>query len=194
MTLLDEIAKTRADLQRAELGLTAALDIIFKVRDDLESWERSLAPHNDPRWLLFPLDIAWPVSGEFGITYTIGGVTWQHEGIDIACPTRCGVRACASGVVKFAGTWRGYGNYVQLDHQHGGATWRTAYGHLDRIDVVPGQAVIAHDTLGSSGATGNVTGAHLHLTVWDPASTFQPVGCTAYLRGVRNPRECVQWP
>jgi murein DD-endopeptidase MepM/ murein hydrolase activator NlpD len=193
-TVLEKLGQIKEEIGQAELSQDDALAIIKRIRDDIEQLEADLSPHTDPRWLLFPLDITWPVSGEFLMMYTIGGITWQHEGIDLACPVGCGVRACASGVVTFAGVKAGYGKFVTVEHQHNAGAWKTGYAHLSVIDCIVGQAMIAHQCLGLSGATGNVSGAHLHLTVWSPDSMFKPVGCTEYLRGVVNPRDWVMWP
>jgi len=101
MTLLDEIAQTRADLQRAELGLTAALDIIFHVRDDLESWERGLAQPID-RWLRYPLPIAYPITSQFHDPPIPGVRDTVHEGVDFGCPAGVAVLAGYGGRVVTA--------------------------------------------------------------------------------------------
>jgi len=61
------------------------------------------------------------------------------------------------------GTWN-TGNYVLIDGPGGGSEW---YGHLETIRVAPGDKVSAGDLLGTMGDSGNVTGIHLHLEMWN---------------------------
>jgi len=149
----------------------------------------------DPHWLEYPLDRLAPVSGEFGVMYTIGGKTWQHEGIDFSIASGNPVRACAVGKIVYAGFHpNGYGNYVRIEHEHEGEVWWTAYAHLSLISVKRETRVRSEELIGLTGATGNVTGAHLHLTVQRAGCTFKPDGCAETLRGVVNPRNWVKWP
>lgn len=83
-----------------------------------------------------------------------------HTGVDIAAPPGTPVRAPAAGVVlETRSADPVFGSAVELAHPGG---WRTLYAHLSRVDVAPGQQLRAGDRLGLSGATGYVTGPHLH--------------------------------
>ena len=84
----------------------------------------------------------------------------MHEGIDIGAGTGTPIYAAASGVVSFAGTMGGYGNLTLIDHGQGIVS---ASAHQSRIGVAVGQRVAAGQVIGAVGATGNVTGAHLHF-------------------------------
>lgn len=87
--------------------------------------------------------------------------TWrQHNGIDFAAPSGTPVRTVGDGVVDFAGTQSGYGNIVIVTHPN---KQQTAYAHLSRIDVRPGQSLEQGQTLGAVGSTGWATGPHLHF-------------------------------
>lgn len=106
----------------------------------------------------------WPFSGPFtsvfGTRRQYGNVTSSfHAGLDIDGETGDPIHAAADGVVVLAETLQVRGNAVILDH---GAGVLSGYYHLDSIAVTPGQSVRRGDFLGEMGATGLVTGSHLH--------------------------------
>jgi murein DD-endopeptidase MepM/ murein hydrolase activator NlpD len=82
-----------------------------------------------------------------------------HSGTDLSAPQGTPVQAAAGGVVALADDHYFSGRIVVLDH--GGGIY-TAYAHLSQIDVAAGDSVRAGQTIGRVGATGRVTGAHLH--------------------------------
>lgn len=85
-----------------------------------------------------------------------------HTGLDFAAPTGTPVKAVHSGTVKSAGYSGSYGYRTVLELDDGTEVW---YCHQSSMDVVAGQKVTTGQTIGRVGATGNVTGAHLHLEV-----------------------------
>ncbi len=90
-----------------------------------------------------------------------------HKGMDFRSPTGTVVRASNSGVVVLARRLYYEGNCVVIDH---GLGLYTLSMHFSRIDVHEGQRVVVGDKLGLSGATGRVTGPHLHWAVrWEGA-------------------------
>ena len=110
----------------------------------------------------------WPVtgriSGVFGSQRILNGEPKRpHSGVDVARPTGTPVRAPADGVITLAETGMYFeGGLVFLDHGH----WvESAFLHLSRVDVEPGQAVKKGDIIGAIGATGRATGPHLHWSV-----------------------------
>ncbi len=109
---------------------------------------------------LFTWPVAGPTTSAFGTRRGYGaGVTSYHEGIDIGGETGELIHAPAAGVVVLADRLQVRGNAVILDH---GAGVLTGYYHMDQIVVQVGQKVNRGDLLGYMGATGLVTGPHLH--------------------------------
>ncbi len=120
----------------------------------------------------------------YTITSTFGqaGAYWSsgyHTGLDFAAPTGTPIKAVHSGTITEAG-WNGsYGYKTVLTLDDGTEIW---YAHQSSIGVSVGQKVSTGDVIGRVGATGNVTGAHLHLEVHTGGST-NGVDPLAWLRG-----------
>lgn len=114
--------------------------------------------------------LLWPAVGAYSISSGYGyrnfGDGW-HGGVDIVRPggsTGCTVVAAESGTVTFAGWYGSGGNTVIINHG-GGLT--TMYCHMRNgsLRVYSGQRVVRGQAVGQIGATGYVTGAHLHFEV-----------------------------
>lgn len=107
----------------------------------------------------------------------------MHRGTDLAKPTGSPIHAAHAGVVRSSG-WRfgGYGISVVIDHGNG---VYTHYAHMSRSLVSVGERVKAGQTIGRVGATGDVTGPHLHFEVW--RGWFAQVAPTPFMRahGIR---------
>ena len=85
-----------------------------------------------------------------------------HRGTDFHAPSGTPVVAANDGVVIIAQGMFYEGNLVVVDH---GQQFSTLYMHLSKIEVKVGDRVHKGERLGVSGATGRVTGPHLHLEV-----------------------------
>lgn len=111
----------------------------------------------------------WPTGGTITQRFA-----WYHKGIDIANNSAPAILAADSGRVIVAG-WvdnYGFGNRVVIDHGNG---FRTLYGHLSQVWVVPGQTVNRGDAVGKMGTTGRSTGIHLHFEVTQNGTYLNPL-------------------
>lgn len=97
-----------------------------------------------------------------------------HKGLDYNANLGTPVRAAAPGKVIRAGTWGTYGRIVVIDH---GLGVETRYAHLHRVHVKRGDFVAAGARIGRVGATGRVTGAHLHFEVRILDAAIDPKLC-----------------
>lgn len=123
-----------------------------------------------------------PVSGPLGTAYGVAGSHWStghHTGQDFPVATGTSIKAISSGTVVSAGPGGAYGNQVVIRHADGKFS---QYAHLSSVAVSSGQTVSAGQQIGRSGATGNVTGPHLHFEVRTGPGFGSDINPLAYLR------------
>ncbi|MFF3942575.1 M23 family metallopeptidase [Streptomyces phaeofaciens] len=124
-----------------------------------------------------------PISGSYVSTgYQASSSLWSsgsHTGVDFHAASGTTVHAVGLGTVVEAGWGGAYGNQVVIKMNDG--TY-TQYGHLSSIGVSVGQQVTPGQQIGLSGATGNVTGAHLHFEARTTAEYGSDMDPVAYLR------------
>ncbi|MGW2180514.1 M23 family metallopeptidase [Streptomyces sp. NPDC001732] len=124
---------------------------------------------------------AHPVPGNHTTAYRASGANWSsgsHTGIDFPVSTGTSVKSITSGTVVTAGWGGAYGNQVVVKHADGRYS---QYGHLSSISVSAGQTVGTGQQVGLSGATGNVTGPHLHFEVRTGPGYGSDIDPIAYL-------------
>lgn len=100
-------------------------------------------------------------------------ISRPHKGIDIAARVGEPILAAARGRVIFAGNrGNGYGNMVEIDHGYG---YVTRYAHASRLHVRSGQSVDRGFRIADVGATGLVSGPHLHYEVEQNGRQVDPL-------------------
>lgn len=137
----------------------------FSHEEETAEWSGRFEP---------PIDST--VSEGFGTRRTFNGkLASIHRGLDYHAAPGTPILASNSGEVVLARQLFYEGNCVIIDHGFG---FSTIYMHFSRLDVTEGQKVKKGQELGLSGATGRVTGPHLHVAVrWqgeylDPAQLW----------------------
>ncbi|MBC7958354.1 MAG: peptidoglycan DD-metalloendopeptidase family protein [Vallitaleaceae bacterium] len=130
---------------------------------------------------LIPYWDAYPTGSPLSYTETSSSYGWRrdpingrnayHTGLDLEA-RYVPVYATGKGVVESAEYMSGYGNAVIIDHGYG---YKTMYAHLSKFAVEPGDTVNRGDQVAVSGATGRVTGAHLHYEVLYLGETQDPL-------------------
>lgn len=127
---------------------------------------------------------AWnlPADAPAGTPYHQRGPMWSsgyHTGIDFVVPVGTPIKAIGAGTVVTAGPGGAYGNQVVLRHPDGKFS---QYAHLSRLDVSTGQKIQGGTQIGLSGATGNVSGPHLHFEIRTGPAYGSDISPIPYLR------------
>ncbi len=134
-------------------------------------YERFSEQPGSPQPFILPVD--GPMSSSFGRRRVLNGQPRApHSGLDIAAVEGTPIISPAAGVVTLTGDFYFNGNTVFVDHGQGLISMMC---HLSSIDVAEGQRVERGELLGLVGATGRVTGAHLHWSVSMNGNRVDPV-------------------
>lgn len=187
-------ASGRADTVRAEIALPPLpppkeqLDVASKFGQPLDSalearvareveiaHEIGRKSHETPRLWSAPFARPRPsaITSRFGAGRTFNGrVTSRHLGVDLRGAAGAPVRAANRGVVAATDTFYLGGRIVYIDHGQGIVT---AYMHLSKFLVAVGDTVVRGQRIGLVGATGRVTGPHLHWAARYGSLTVNPL-------------------
>lgn len=151
---LPRVSQPSAEFQRRRAPELAQIAAARDKATDAQGWRQRFV---------------WPatgrISGLFGSQRIYAGEPGAyHSGVDVARPTGTPVVAPADGVVILAAStpFTLEGNLLMIDH---GMGLNSAFLHLSRIDVKPGDRVAQGQVVGAIGATGRATGPHLHWSM-----------------------------
>lgn len=148
---LPRFAQPSAEFQARRPGELAQINAARRVMVNSDGWRQAFI---------------WPargrISGVFGSQRIYAGEPGApHNGVDVAGGAGAPVYAPANGVVTLAAEspFTLEGNLLMIDH---GGGLNSAFLHLSRIDVKPGDVIRQGQLIGAIGATGRATGPHLH--------------------------------
>lgn len=118
----------------------------------------------------------WPVNGQIVSRFgdrsdPLSGEGGFHAGVDLQASMGTPVHAAADGIVSAAQFANRYGRAILIDHGNG---MTTLYAHLSGFEVVPGEEVRRGQLIGHSGASGRVSGPHLHFEVRQGGTPVNP--------------------
>jgi len=187
-----QVSYTIESKQYAEQHLKVPQRTVDLSKDDLARYERERARQSE---VIATFSEHWPSalrmraptpgvrSSSFGLRRVFNGqARAPHGGMDIAAAAGTPVVAPAAGRVIDTGDYFFNGNTVWIDH---GAGLLSMLCHLSAIDVRPGDAVESGQRVGAVGATGRVTGAHLH---WSLSLNRTMVDPELFVRDDESPR------
>ncbi|MET9480944.1 peptidoglycan DD-metalloendopeptidase family protein [Streptomyces sp. NPDC006638] len=121
-----------------------------------------------------------PVNVPYGTPFGKSGSMWssgRHTGLDFPAAIGTAIKAVADGTVSMAQNGGPYGKHVMVNHGGGLAS---LYAHMSSMAATVGDAVQQGNQIGKVGATGNVTGPHLHLEARKNGVSVDPM---TYLTG-----------
>lgn len=154
----DHVVAQRMSRERAE--------VTQRLNEQSAERSRELAAN---RWVL-PLS-TYRLTGQFGASSSLWSSS--HTGLDFAAPAGTPIRSVSRGVVSESGSAGAYGLRTVVQATDGTELW---YCHQQATLVSSGDTIAAGEQIGEVGATGNVTGPHLHLEIRPSgASPVDPV-------------------
>ena len=184
--VLEELNQNVEEVNRQ---LEAEDEAAAAIQADIEKKQAELEAQRQQQNVTLPVSstgFQWPLpASNLKLTsasgYRIHPVTHvphSHTGIDVSATTGTPITAAKSGQViiseKGTGSTWSYGEYVVIDHGDGTTT---LYAHMSYRAVSEGQIVTQGQYIGDVGATGNVTGPHLHFEVRKNGQRVDPEEC-----------------
>lgn len=164
-----EAAPTPAEVAYAQEVQSFDVDLVNTVAPVLRDGF-DVVSYSVVQW---PVPSSTPVSSGYGGRYApCAGCSTDHDGVDLTPGLGAPIAAMADGIVVEVGNPSGgLGVYSMVEHVINGVGYTSVYGHmqLGSLRVRVGDSVVAGQMLGTVGSTGQSTGPHLHLELWDAA-------------------------
>ena len=177
-TLKNEKDAQVASLSEEEQSLQAEIDELASyessIRSEIQRMKEEYDKKNSGGGTNSNTDTSsfgfgWPVTNNrIGTGYGVSGSYWSsgyHTGVDFPVGSGTPVYAVGDGQVFDTGYNSAYGNFVEIYH---GNNVYSFYAHASSVNVRKGQTVTKGQQIMLSGASGNVTGAHLHFEIRTP--------------------------
>lgn len=145
-----------------------------RIKKDREKVRRTLSAYLPERFWTVPFErpVQGGVSSLFGMKRVFNGEPRSvHRGLDLRGAQGTPILACADGVVALADNLYFSGNVVYINHGEGVFS---AYLHMSEVKVTVGERVRKGQVVGLVGATGRVTGPHLHLSLIVQGQSVDP--------------------
>ena len=161
-------------------------DALRRIQDEAALLTRLWVSSPSHLWKdTFRAPVREPATSAFGSRSVFNGEERNpHSGADFPSPTGTPIAAPGAGRVVFAGNLYFTGNSVVVDHGGGVVS---LFAHLSSIAAAKGDFVEEGQIIGRVGATGRVTGAHLHWSVRANGARVDPLSLLAVLGGSAAP-------
>lgn len=146
-----------------------------RIKRDREKVNKALSEKLPGRLWDIPLERPVPgsISSLFGLKRVFNGQPrGMHKGLDLRGAQGTPIKACADGKVVLVDNLYYSGNTVYINHGDGVFS---AYLHMSKPLVQPGENVVRGQTVGLVGSTGRVTGPHLHLSIFSQGQSVDPL-------------------
>ena len=172
----DGRAVRNLDIRYASMTLSGSQLKFYAFRQDDGSYDY----YNDKGEGIRKALLRTPVNGakltsSFGMRrHPILGYSLLHKGVDFGVPPGTPIMAAGDGVIEMRAPNGAYGNYIRIRHN---GEYATAYAHMSRFadDLSVGKRVRQGQIIGFVGATGRVTGPHLHFEVLQKNKQVNPI-------------------
>lgn len=200
---LSDLGKEQASLYEFYRDLE---DEIYNARVVIKNYEDSGCELNDDISVCgqLPADTSfWRpmttgyVTSEWGYRYSpINGSYELHEGIDVSNGegSNANLYAIANGKVAKIFYDQYGGNQLVIHHYVNGTYYSSSYAHMSSIYVKENDIVTKDTIVGKMGATGSVTGVHLHLAISTGRRYIDYVSYNDYVSRTVNPRTLINFP